>query len=210
MKKKFTLIMVTCLVFTLLMTAFIACDDNEDNDKKEETEDMITLSVYNACLDLSTPSLVYQQETGKSFTVADYTSIIYNGEEVYGGPIYTGFYFDEQCTKVVHSDTVFNKDTSLYVSVISSGTKTYMIDFVFEGVSYTFYQENKTPLTLDDFVVSAYGKELDRAKLRFFSNESMTDEIEIVGKTFDDLESEESVEFFPTWYVKTVYVELIK
>lgn len=200
MKKKFALILTTCLLLTMLMTAFVACNNT------------VTLRIYRLELydakngNISTPSLIYQINNGHPFTVSEYKDIIVKDDKIYGAPLYLGFYSDKQCTKKVHPDTKFSKDTDLYTLVVFSGADFFLIKFVFEGQEYMFYQSFQVPITIDDFVVSAYGKELDRTKLHFFSDEAMTNEIEIIGKTYDELVLEETTLFYQN--EKTVYIKL--
>lgn len=200
MKKKFTLILITCLLLTLLMTAFVACNNT------------VTLRIYRLELydakngNIPAPSLIYQLNNEHPFTISEYKDIIVKDDKIYGSPLYLGFYSDKQCTKKVHPDTKFSKDTDLYTLVVFSGADLFFIKFVFEGQEYMFYQSFQVPITIDDFVVSAYGKELDRTKLHFFSDEAMTNEIEIIGKTYDELVLEETLLFYHN--EKTVYVKL--
>lgn len=200
MRKKVALILTTCLLITLLMAAFVACNNT------------ITLRIYRLELydakngNISTPSLTYQLNNGHMFTVSEYKDIVHKDDRIYGAPLYLGFYSDKQCTKKVHPDTKFSKDTDLYTMVVFSGADLFFIKFVFEGQEYMFYQSFQAPITIDDFVVSAYGKELDRTKLHFFSDEAMTNEIEIAGKTYDELALEETPLF--SHNEKTVYVKL--
>ena len=200
MKKNFALILTTCLLLTMLMTAFVACNNT------------VTLRIYRLELydakngNISTPSLIYQISNGHPFTVSEYKDIIVKDDKIYGAPLYLGFYSDKQCTKKVHPDTKFSKDTDLYTLVVFSGADLFLIKFVFEGQEYMFYQSFQVPITIDDFVVSAYGKELDRTKLHFFSDEAMTNEIEIIGKTYDELVLEETTLFYQN--EKTVYIKL--
>lgn len=202
MKKKFALILTTCLLLAVLMTAFVACDNKT-----------VTLSVYTVYLSkfegnyVVEPKLIHEQKVG-AFTLNNYKYIINEGETAYGGPCYLGLYYDLQCTKKVHPDTVFKKNTTLYALGIVPINEVYLICFQYEDQTYTFYQQQKEPLTMDDFVVSAYGKELDRTKLAFFRDEEMTQRIELEGKTFDTLGAK-LVEN-SSWYARRVYVKLIE
>lgn len=199
--------MTVCILLALSLSIFVACGDNKENDDKAD-EKIITLTIYETNGKTTEQTLAHQQKSGQCFTVSDYQYVI-NGGPLCGPILMLGFYYDAQCTQKVHPETVFDSDTNLYVICIIPATVTYMIDFVFDGNAYTLYQKNKTALSVDDFVVSAYGKEIDRAKLQFFSDEEMTNQIDIVGKTYDDLELEQLDYFAPNWHFKTVYVKLI-
>lgn len=207
MRKKFTFILTVCILLALSLSIFVACDDNKENDEKAE-EKLITLTVYEANVNPNEPTLVHQQKSGQRFTVSDYYYVLNGGQTIYGPILTLGFYYDTQCTQKVHRESVFDSDTNLYVLWITPGMETYMIDFVVDGDSYTLYQESKTALSVDDFAVSAYGKEIDRTKLQFFSDEEMTNQIDIVGKTYDDLNLEQTERFAPNWHFKTIYVKL--
>ncbi len=69
MRKKVALILTTCLLITLLMAAFGACNNT------------ITLRIYRLELydakngNISTPSLTYQLNNGHMFTVSEYKDI---------------------------------------------------------------------------------------------------------------------------------------
>lgn len=199
MKKRFA-VFVLCMVLVLSAMAFVACNNT------------VTLRIYRLELydakngNIPAPSLIYQLNNEQPFTISEYKDIIVKDDRIYGAPLYLGFYSDKQCTKKVHPDTKFSKDTDLYTLVVFSGADLFFIKFVFEGQEYMFYQSFQVPITIDDFVVSAYGKELDRTKLHFFSDEAMTNEIEIIGKTYDELVLEETPLFYHN--EKTVYVKL--
>lgn len=122
-----------------------------------------------------------------------------------GALIGWGFYLDKECTKKYNFDTKINEDTDLYVLYCHMLSK--FICFVFEGENYYFYVENDdVKLTIDSFVVSAYGKEIDRDKLKFYSDENMIRRIDIVGQTFETIKHEDVSELhYPT---KHIYVKL--
>lgn len=197
MKKKFALILTTCLLLTLLMTAFIACDN----------EETVTVKVYSVSTGHDeNPTLknTIAIKKGSTFSAIDYFEKYDEDDDILGGVDPWGFYLDSTCTKIHDNDNVIEQDTTFYIIYCSFGSK--FIVFNYENEKYYCYVEDTTAkLTVDTFAVSAYGKTIDSSKLKYYSDEEMTQEIELVGKSYDEI-AVEAVGSIP-YTEKYVYVK---
>ena len=123
-----------------------------------------------------------------------------------GGVPSWGFYLDSTCRQKHNDDNVLDKDTSLYVLYTHFGSK--FVKFEYEGKEYFYYVDDATEkLTADTFEVSAYGKKIDSSKLQYFSDKEMTQQVEIVGKSFNEIEIEADDTYFTL--EKRVYVKYV-
>lgn len=197
MKKKFALILTTCLLLTLLMTAFIACDN----------EETVTVKVYSVSTGHDeNPRLGHTItiKKGSTFSTEDYFSNYEKYDGTLGRLDPWGFYLDSACTKKHNDDNIIDHDVRFYILYCSFGSK--FIVFNYENEKYYCYVEDTTAkLTVDTFAVSAYGKTIDSSKLKYYSDEEMTQEIELVGKSYDEI-AVEAVGSIP-YTEKYVYVK---
>lgn len=199
MKKRFALILVCCLI-VLSMTAFVACDKNDD----------VTIKVYTVGSPKDEPSLekTITIKKGSTFTISDYNENYVDDDVIIiGGLPKRGFYLDPACTQIQNRDKAIQNDTSFYILSCNFGTD--FIYFIFEGKEYDCYIYDTTAkLKEDTFAVSAYGKEIDSAKLQYFADSEMTMQIEVVGKSFDEIDVD-AVDDIP-FRNKTVYVKRVE
>ncbi len=179
MKKEFTLILITCLLLTLLMTAFVACNN----------EETVTVKVYSVSTGHDeNPTLenTITIKKGSTFSAIDYFENYTEDNIVDGNVGSWGFYLDSACTKKHDDDNVIEQDKTFYLLHCDFGSA--FIVFNYENKEYYCYIEDTTAkLTVDTFAVSAYGKTIDTSKLKYFSDSEMTQEIELVGKSFDEI-----------------------
>lgn len=198
MKKRFALILVCCLV-VLSMSVFVACDKNDD----------VTIKVYTVVSPKDEPSLekTITIKRGSTFTLRDYNENYVEDDGTVGDRPKRGFYLDSACTQIQNRDKAIQNDTSFYILSCIFGTD--FIYFIFEGKQYDCYIYDTTAkLKEDTFAVSAYGKEIDSAKLQYFADSEMTRQIEIAGKSFEEIDVE-AVDDIP-FRNKTVYVKRVE
>ncbi len=183
-----------------LMTAFIACDKKEDD---------VTIKVYSVANSHDENPVLNNTITikkGSNFSIKEYFDNYVEFDGTMGGVPSWGFYLDPACTKKHNDDNIIEKDTTFYLLNCSFGS-TFIV-FNFENEKYYCYVENTTAkLTADTFTVSAYGKIIDSSKLQYFSDKEMTQQIEIVGKSFDEIEIEADDTYFTL--EKRVYVKYV-
>lgn len=198
MKKRFALILVCCLV-VLSMSAFFACDKNDD----------VTIKVYAVARPGAEPSLekTITIKRGSTFSIIDYNENYVEDDGILGGSYQCGFYLDPACTKIQNRDQSIENDISLYL--LSYNINDEFVYFVYEGKEYYCYIYDTTAkLKEDTFAVSAYGKEIDSAKLQYFADSEMTRQIEIAGKSFEEIEVDEDGTM--PFRTKTVYVKRVE
>lgn len=199
MRKKVVLIVWFCCLIAMSLTCFIACDKKDNievkvysvssaHDENPELENTITI------------------KKGSTFSIKYYFS---NYQKFDGTPGFVpswGFYLDSTCRQKHNDDNVLDKDTSLYVLYSYFGAK--FVKFEYEGKEYFYYVDDATEkLTADTFEVSAYGKKIDSSKLQYFSDKEMTQQVEIVGKSFNEIEIEADDTYFTL--EKRVYVKYV-
>lgn len=200
MKRKIAIVLLTSVLLLTILCSFVGCN------RKLVKVNFYAISYPNS--DGVELEFSNMQWSGRPVVVDGYIKD-YNKkrEGEFGGVRGWGFYLDKGCTKKYNLDTKINEDTDLYTLYCSNGSN--FVTFCFEGVNYYFFVEDvNAELTVDSFVVSAYGKELDREKIQFYRDENMTKRIDITGQTFDTLGvSLESPLFY---YTKTLYVKLVR
>lgn len=194
-----------CILIFVILFTFTACSMFSQDEKT------VTVKVFSLYTDNKAHPLreyVCEQNEGEKFSVEDYWNECGNNHRLsFSHSMRCGFYLDKECTKKFHIDTTINKDTSLYALYCSAGTK--LIDFIFENEPYYYFVEDENAtITLDMFVVSAYGKELDKEKLRFYSDSRFTRRLYVEGKTFETMRAYSDVEQGCT--IKYVFVKLEK
>ena len=178
MKKRFA-VLVLCMVLVLSAMAFVACD-------KKDTVEVKVYSVSSAHDENPKLENTITIKKGSTFSAIDYFENYTEDNMVDGNVGSWGFYLDSACTKKHHDDNIIEKDTTFYLLNCSFGSA--FIVFNYENKEYYCYIEDTTAkLSADTFAISAYGKAIDSSKLKYFSDEEMTQEIELVGKSYDEI-----------------------
>ena len=199
MRKKVALIVLFCCLIAMSLTCFIACD-------KKDTVEVKVYSVSSAHDENPELKNTITIKKGSTFSKSDYFKNYVKDNKEDGNVAAWGFYLDPACTKKHNDDNVLDKDTSLYVLYSYFGAK--FVKFEYEGKEYFYYVDDATEkLTADTFEVSAYGKKIDSSKLQYFSDKEMTQQVEIVGKSFDEIEIEADDTYFTL--EKRVYVKYV-
>lgn len=199
MIKKVALIVLFCCLIAMSLTCFIACD-------KKDTVEVKVYSVSSAHDENPKLENTITIKKGSTFSIKDYFSNYQKFDGKMGGVPSWGFYLDSTCRQKHNDDNVLDKDTSLYVLYSYFGAK--FVQFEYEGKEYFYYVDDATAkLTADTFAVSAYGKKIDSLKLQYFSDKEMTQQVEIVGKSFDEIEIEADDTYFTL--EKRVYVKYV-
>lgn len=198
MKKRFA-VLVLCMVLMLSAMAFVACD-------KKDNIEVKVYSVSSAHDENPELKNTITIKKGSTFSAIDYFENYTEDNMVDGNVGSWGFYLDSTCRQKHNDDNVLDKDTSLYVLYSYFGAK--FVKFEYEGKEYFYYVDDATEkLTADTFEVSAYGKKIDSSKLQYFSDKEMTQQVEIVGKSFNEIEIEADDTYFTL--EKRVYVKYV-
>lgn len=179
MRKKVALIVLFCCLIAMSLTCFIACD-------KKDTVEVKVYSVSSAHDENPVLKNTIKINKGSTFSKSDYFKNYVKDNKEDGNVAAWGFYMDPACTKKHHDDNIIEKDTTFYLLHCDFGSA--FVVFNYENKEYYCYVENTTAkLSADTFAISAYGKEIDSSKLKYFSDKEMTQEIELVGKSFDEI-----------------------
>lgn len=198
MRKKVSLIVLFCCLIAMSLTCFIACD-------KKDNVEVKVYSVSSAHDENPVLKNTITIKKGSTFSAIDYFENYTEDNMVDGNVGSWGFYLDPACTKKHHDDNIIEKDTTFYLLNCSFGST--FIFFNFENEKYYCYVEDTTAkLSADTFAISAYGKAIDSSKLKYFSDSEMTQEIELVGKSYDEI-TVEAVGPIP-YVLKEIYVKV--
>ena len=197
MKKRFA-VLVLCMVFVLSAMAFVACDKKDNIEVKVYS----VSSVHDESPELKNTIKI---KKGSTFSKSDYSKNYVKDNQEDGNVAAWGFYLDSACTKKHHDDNIIEKDTTFYLLNCSFGSA--FIVFNYENKEYYCYIEDTTAkLSADTFAISAYGKAIDSSKLKYFSDKEMTQEIELVGKSFDEITVEADGPI--PYSIKEIYVKV--
>ena len=198
MRKKVALIVLFCCLIAMSLTCFIACD-------KKDNIEVKVYSVSSAHDENPELKNTIKIKKGSTFSKSDYCKNYVKDNKEDGNVAAWGFYLDPACTQKHHDDNIIEKDTTFYLLNCSFGSK--FVVFNFENTKYYCYVENSTAkLSADTFAISAYGKAIDSSKLKYFSDKEMTQEIELVGKSFDEITVEADGPI--PYSIKEIYVKV--
>ena len=198
MRKKVALIVLFCCLIAMSLTCFIACD-------KKDTVEVKVYSVSSAHDENPELKNTITIKKGSTFSAIDYFENYTEDNMVDGNVVSCGFYLDSACTQKHHDDNIIEKDTTFYLLNCSFGSA--FIVFNYENKEYYCYIEDTTAkLSADTFAISAYGKAIDSSKLKYFSDKEMTQEIELVGKSFDEITVEADGPI--PYSIKEIYVKV--
>lgn len=179
MRKKVALIVLFCCLIAMSLTCFLACD-------KKDTVEVKVYSVSSAHDENPVLKNTIKINKGSTFSKSDYFKNYVKDNKEDGNVAAWGFYLDPACTKKHNDDNIIVKDTTFYLLHCDFGSA--FIVFNYENKEYYCYIENTTAkLSADTFAISAYGKAIDSSKLKYFSDKEMTQEIELVGKSYDEI-----------------------
>lgn len=179
MRKKVVLIVWFCCLIAMSLICFIACD-------KKDNIEVKVYSVSNPHTENPELENTITIKKGSTFSKSDYFKNYVKDNKEDGNIAAWGFYLDSACTQKHHDDNIIEKDTTFYLLNCSFGS-TFIV-FNFENTKYYCYVENTTAkLSAETFAISAYGKAIDSSKLKYFLDKEMTQEIELVGKSFDEI-----------------------
>lgn len=200
MRKKVALIVLFCCLIAMSLTCFIACD-------KKDNIEVKVYSVSSAHDENPELKNTIKIKKGSTFSKSDYCKNYVKDNKEDGNVAAWGFYLDPACTQKHHDDNIIEKDTTFYLLNCSFGSA--FIVFNYENKEYYCYIEDTTAkLSADTFAISAYGKAIDSSKLKYFSDKEMTQEIELVGKSFDEITVEADGPI--PYSIKEIYVRFYK
>ena len=198
MRKKVALIVLFCCLIAMSLTCFIACD-------KKDNIEVKVYSVSSAHDENPELKNTIKIKKGSTFSKSDYCKNYVKDNKEDGNVAAWGFYLDPACTQKHHDDNIIEKDTTFYLLSCSFGS-TFIV-FNYENEQYYCYIEDTTAkLSADTFAISAYGKAIDSSKLKYFSDKEMTQEIELVGKSFDEITVEADGPI--PYSIKEIYVKV--
>ena len=198
MRKKVALIVLFCCLIVMSLTCFIACDKKDNIEVKVYS----VSSVHDESPELKNTIKI---KKGSTFSKSDYSKNYVKDNQEDGNVAAWGFYLDPACTQKHHDDNIIEKDTTFYLLNCSFGSA--FIVFNYENKEYYCYIEDTTAkLSADTFAISAYGKAIDSSKLKYFSDKEMTQEIELVGKSFDEITVEADGPI--PYSIKEIYVKV--
>lgn len=198
MRKKVALIVLFCCLIVMSLTCFIACD-------KKDNVEVKVYSVSSAHDENPVLKNTIKINKGSTFSKSDYFENYVKDNKEDGNVAAWGFYLDPACTKKHHDDNIIEKDTTFYLLHCDFGSA--FIVFNYENKEYYCYIENTTAkLSADTFAISAYGKTIDSSKLKYYSDSEMTQEIELVGKSFDEITVEADGPI--PYSIKEIYVKV--
>ena len=198
MKKKVALIVLFCCLIAMSLTCFVACD-------KKDNIEVKVYSVSSAHDENPVLKNTIKINKGSTFPKSDYFKNYVKDNKEDGNVAAWGFYLDPACTKKHNDDNIIEKDTTFYLLNCSFGS-TFIV-FNFENEKYYCYVEDTTAkLSADTFAISAYGKAIDSSKLKYYSDSEMTQEIKLVGKSFDEIAVEADGPI--PYTIKEIYVKV--
>lgn len=184
MKNK-VLAFLCVIVLVLSVFTFISCNSNK-----------VSISIYSVsegreenCKLEFTIDIDY----GETFTWKDYIKNLKNNDS---GMITLGLYTDQACRIKYNENASVNKDIILYVDrrSIGSSENYCRIDFVYQNEEYSIFRNLDEMLTVNDFTVSAYGKQIEDSILKFYSDSNMENQIDITNKKVSELKQENGID----------------
>ena len=96
---------------------------------------------------------------------------------------------------------------TLYAGVYHLSPDLVSVNFVFENQQYILYQQSNYPLTVFDFIATAYGKSISPACLEFYSDAEMQNQFDLVGLNYQtECEQEYAFAMFGKY---TIYVKRV-
>ncbi len=147
----------------------------------------------------------FTQQKGQTFSTAKYFDSVNDNKD--NSFISIGFYTDKNCTIKYDDNAIINSDLDLYIVYCLPNTK--FVEYIFNECSYiSIVQNTNELLNSDSFVLSAYGKPLNKEKLAFFRDKNMMNQITFNNVTYANLDIEE-VSFLFGYSQKTIYVKSI-
>ena len=189
MKKKL-LSLVFIGLFLICSISFVSCD------KKDQVK--VTLCMNETCKTV---------ECNKYGKLDDFDLLkLFELENRIGGPIVDGLFYDSSCLLKYDTSKHIENDITLYVGYHYLNPENIDIYFIFEGATYHINRQSNYPVTVFDFIASAYGKPISPACLEFYGDEAMTNRFELYGLNYQTACQTISMGI-PTSY--TIYVKRV-
>lgn len=192
MKKNIIATMLCLTMIIAICMSFASCDSN----------DSIEIKVF--LKGSETPRTIITKESGESFLSKEYMESVQTLDD---SRMYLGLYVDKDC-KIKYDDTIrLVEDLILYVDYRLMFNAT-TVKFVYEGDAYCIFREQNDVLTVNDFIISAYGMPMDGKTVEFYADCLMTKPLAYEGNKLSAIENiEVSVSFDAHEY--TIYVKAI-
>lgn len=193
MKKALIIVVLLCT-----LVALVACNNNGDGidnqDKDIVDNNKVVVKVIEYCPGAINTITPYQEvyvvndieiEKGTAFTYQTYVDYLKSiGKSVGGfcGGEFIGFFKDNDFRIKYNTDLLVEKDITLYFteySIETDYTNYCMISFHFQNDVYKCALGFDQWLNEDTFPISAYGKEIDKTKCRYYYDTEHTKEVEL-------------------------------
>lgn len=178
MKK--AILSIFCIVLIVMaIPTFVACN---------EKEEFVAVSVYvvdNGNLQ-KTP-IVINKKKGELFSYNDYKEVT---KATYSTQTNLYFFTDSTCKTRYDDETQLSNDISLYIDsryLHHPKNSTCVIDFIFDGKTYSMFKDIDETLSYQDFAQTAYGKPIDVSRIWFYTDDEMQNELDIGDKPLSKL-----------------------
>lgn len=198
-KRILTLFIGIVLLFTAF--AFVSCSKQDPN--------KVVISIYsnNGNSISAQPLKTVTKNKGDKISMADLTG---DKPSPPNDSIMLGYYVDADCKIKFDQETMINNNLQLYVYTRafipgnSFNSDYCLITYVFDGSRYEIIRDFDWVLDSNDFVISAYGKQIDSSTLKFYLDENYTEELTMpMKKQIIAIKAWESCPAILTIYVKT-------
>lgn len=192
MKKNIIATMLCLTMIIAICMSFASCDSN----------DSIEIKVF--LKGTETPRTIITKESGESFLSKEYMESVQTLDD---SRVYLGLYIDKEC-KIKYDDSVNPiEDLILYVDSRLMFNAT-TVKFIFEGNTYCIFREQNDVLTVDDFIISAYGMPMNGKTVEFYADCLMTKPLAYEENELSTIENIEVLESFDA-HEYTIYVKAI-
>lgn len=171
MRKRLHILLLIAIV--AIASCFVACDK----------KDAVTITIH-----IKSQTYTIERNRGDNLIGFDPETLTNpEGLTYIGGSSYDGLFYDEDCLFRYDESKPIEHDITLYVfSFYLFNPNLNFVTFVFEGNKYNFHPQLNHPVTVFDFIATAYGKPISPACLEFYSDEAMQHKFELYGLNYQD------------------------
>ncbi len=196
MKKKiFLLSLIGLLIIHIIF--FFACDK----------KDTVTITIQ-----IENKTYTIEQNKGDNLIGLDLEALTNpEGYLIFGSSLYNELFYDEDCLFKYDKSQPIDHDITLYGFTVDGVNPNYnYVTFVFEGNKYYLHPQFNYPVTVFDFIATAYGKPISPACLEFYSDEAMTNQFELTGLNYQtECEQGQPIWAYGPPYSYTIYVKRV-
>ena len=196
MKKKSLFLWLIGLLL-IFSNFFVACD-------KKNT---VKITIY-----INNTSYTIERNKGDNLIGLDLEALTNpEGRIYFGSSLYNGLFYDESCLFKYDQSQQIEHDITLYGFRFDGVNPNYTyVTFVFEKNEYRLNPQFNYPVTVFDFIATAYGKPISPACLEFYSDEAMTNQFELTGLNYQaECEPRPIIWAYGPPYSYTIYVKRV-